>query len=55
VRITVNGEVALEIQKDTPDLTGLPVVLAKNQLGGNVVNAGFSGQLLLGYRAEFGK
>lgn len=55
VRITVNGEVALDIKKDTPDLTGLPVVYAKNKIGGNVVNAGFSGELLLGYRAEFGK
>jgi hypothetical protein len=55
VRITVNGEVALDIEKDTPDLTGLPVAFAKNKIGGNVVNAGFSGELLLGYRAQFGK
>jgi hypothetical protein len=55
VRITVNGEVALDIKRDTPDLTGLPVTYAKNKLGGNVVNAGFSGELLLGYRTAFGK
>jgi hypothetical protein len=55
VRITVNGEVALDIQKETPDLTGLPVVFAKNKVGGNVVNAGFSGELLLGRRVGIGK
>jgi len=55
VRITVNGQVALDEEKDTPDLTNLPVYYARNPLGGSLVNLGFSGQLLLGYRGEFGK
>jgi hypothetical protein len=55
VRITVNGEVALDVERETPDLANLPVVYTVNKLGGNVVNAGFSGRLLLGYRADFGK
>jgi hypothetical protein len=53
VRIVANGAVALELQQDTPDLDGLPVYYGRNPVGGSLVNAGFSGHVLAGYRAKF--
>ncbi len=55
VRILVNGEVALSVERDTPYLGKLPVYVGRNPIGGSVVNAGYSGEVLLSYRAEFGK
>ena len=55
VKILVDGEVALDLRKDTPDLRNLPVYYGKNPIGGSLVNAGFSGQVLTGFRANFGK
>ena len=55
IRITVDGATLLEVAKDTPDLAGLPVYFGKNPIGGSVVNEGFSGKVLLGYRAPFGQ
>jgi hypothetical protein len=55
VKITVNGQVALEIQRDTPEIPNPPIYYGRNPIGGSVVNAGFSGQMLLGYRADIPK
>jgi hypothetical protein len=55
IKITVDGEVALDLARETPDLTGLPLYFGKNPIGGSIVNAGFSGKVLLGFRAPFGQ
>ena len=55
LKITVDGEVVLAVRRDTPDMANLPTYLGRNPIGGSVVNAGFSGKVLLGYRAPFGR
>jgi hypothetical protein len=50
ITITVNDQVMLDLEKDTPELAGLPVFYAKNPVGGSLVNAGYSGRLLLEFR-----
>jgi hypothetical protein len=55
IRITVNDQVMLDLEKDTPDLADLPVFYAKNPVGGSLVNAGYSGRLLLEFREPIGE
>jgi len=55
LRITVNGNSVLDITRETPGLASLPVYVGSNPVGGSLVNAGFSGKVLLSYRAPFGK
>ena len=55
IRITVNDQVMLDLEKDTPELAGLPVSYAKNPAGGSLVNAGYSGRLLLEFREPIGE
>jgi hypothetical protein len=54
ITIRVNGQTALVAERETPNLEGLPVYYGKNPIGGDVVNAGFSGEVSLGYRSRFG-
>jgi hypothetical protein len=54
IRITVNGKVVLDLARDTPDLSSLPVTVGSNPVGGSLVNAGFSGRVLFSYRKPIG-
>jgi hypothetical protein len=54
LRIVVNGNVALEMEKDTPDLSGLPVYYGRNPVGGSTVDIAFQGQVLSAVRDAIG-
>jgi len=52
LRVLVNGQVAFELEKDTPDLGAPPIYFGRNPVGGSLVNSGFSGHVLAGHRLE---
>jgi hypothetical protein len=55
IRVLVGGAAVVDVARDTPDLTGLPVYFGLNPIGGSIVGPRFTGQLAIEPRGEPGR
>jgi len=55
VRVVVNGGVAVDVQRDTPEIPNPPVYYGINPVGGSLVGLSFSGRILSAHREPVGE